>query len=99
MRKLKIRISDTADVEDAIAAFQKRCDSLNLNDSVNVIQDVREVAYDLERRGKELASLGSQFTTVKVLTLPSCTVSIAAAYGVPHHKSPLAWLCSFFGSR
>lgn len=99
MHTIKIAISDAVDIDDALAAFQKRCDGLSSTDSGEFMQTVRKVVYDLECRGKELSSMGSQFKTVKVLTLPSCTVKITAAYGVPKHKSTLAWLCSFFGSQ
>ena len=52
-----------------------------------IVENIQGIVCDLERRGKELASLGIQFSTFKVLDLPACKVRITAAYGIPRRRS------------
>ena len=99
MPQIDVRISDTIEVSSALADFAKRCERLNIPDRGRIIQDVEAIVYDLERRGKELMSFGTQFRTVKVLNLPNCKVNITATYGVPHRKSPFAWFRTLFAGR
>lgn len=99
MPTINVTISDTIDVSQVLVTLGKRCESLSLTDGQQIVRDVKDIVYDLERRGKELASFGSQFRTVKVLKFESCNVRITATYGIPPRKSPLAWLSSLLCRR
>ena len=94
-----VAISDQLEASRAIADFAKKCECLNIPDRQDVIQDVADTAYDFERRGKELMSIGSQFKTVKIMHIASYTVKITASFGCPHRKTLLAWLSSLLPWR
>jgi hypothetical protein len=99
MRTINVTISDDIEASHAVADFGKHCESLSIPGRQEIVQNVKDIAYDLERRGKELASIGSQFKTVKDIALPSCNVKIIATYGVPCNKSFIAWLWSLLRWR
>jgi hypothetical protein len=95
MLTINMRISDEADASLALVEVEKRCKTLNLVDRKQIIEDVKEIAHDLECRGKELASIGSQFRVVKIRKFKNCNVQITANYGISHRKSLPARLWSF----
>lgn len=97
--QITVAISDQLDASKAIADFAEKCECLNIPDRIDVIQDVADTAYDFERRGKELASIGSQFEVVKIMHIDSYTVKITATFGCPHRKTLLAWLSSLLPWR
>jgi len=90
MPTIKLEISDKVEVCDAVSKFRKQCQSRKIDNLQQIVQAVEDIAYDLQRRGNELASLGSQFKTVKVLKTPKCDVRITASYGIPVGNSALA---------
>jgi len=99
MPTINVAIGDEIEAASAISTFEDRCEQLALADRQQVVAEVRAIICDLERRGKELALLGSQFNTVKVLDIPGCRVKLTAAYGIPRRHSILKWFCSLLQRR
>lgn len=99
MRTIDLTISDKLAATRAVADFEKQCERLSIPNQRDIVQNVRAIACDLERRGKELASIGSQFKTVRVLPLGSVTARITATYGIPCRKTPFEWLLSLLPWR
>ena len=95
MPTIKVTICGSIDAVHALDKFKSQYERKFSTDQEQAIEQVRSVVLDLESRGKELASLGSQFRTVKVLQLSNCIVQISATYGV-QRRSLVSWLRSLF---
>ncbi len=96
MPTINLTLSDTTDVSRALSILGEHCERHGIKDRQQIVQEVEDIACDLELRGKELASLGSQFKATRNLTHDNCSVRITATYGIPQRKSPFAWFSSLF---
>lgn len=96
MRALEVTIGDEIAASQAVEEVRERCKHLDPAVRQQIVETVQDIACDLERRGQELASIGSQFRTVQALNLHGCSVKIIAAYGIPHCGSPITRFWSLF---
>jgi hypothetical protein len=99
MRTIHFRLSEGCDVADALARFSDECKRFDPGDRQHVVREVHAIVSDLERIGQELAAIGSQFRTDKLIEFPSCKVRIMARYGVPQRGWLPSWFRSLLGIR
>jgi hypothetical protein len=95
---IHVRLREAGDVANALARFESRCARYDIPDRQHVVREVHAALSDLDRRGNELASFGSQFRAVKVIELPACSVKITACYGAPRCGLLASWLRSLLRS-
>lgn len=83
MRKLKIRITSSTDLFQALDNFRNVCIRYGISDAEQktLFQKVEVDANDLARRGRELSSIGSQFLVKRVIESESCQVVLDVDFG------------------
>jgi hypothetical protein len=99
MRTFHVRLGEECETSDALARFAKECERLDPADRQHAVREVHTVVSGLDRSGHELASLGSQFLTNKMVEFPFCKVKITARYGAPRCGRLSKWIRSLFRSR
>jgi len=83
LRKLKIRITSSTDLFQALDNFKNDCIRYGISngEQKTLFQKVEVGVNDLAKRGRELSSIGSQFRVKSVIESENCQVVLNVDFG------------------
>ena len=100
MHNITIKVTSSTNVSQILANFKNDCMRHGIPDEecMSLFEKVEANVTDLVKRGRELASIGSQFHIIRDLESESCRVVLNVEFGV--EKSTMgSKLRSFFSRR
>ena len=83
MAKLKMKITESSDVNKELAKLNERClkKGLPKEECERIIMQVKNAATDLVKRGHELVAIGSQFQVSRAFNSSNINVTLEVTFG------------------
>ena len=100
MKKLKLRITESTDVNTALSKLKEDCLKKSISEAEcgQIIDQVRNDTLDLVKRGHDLMAIGSQFKMNRVYSSGNVEVLLDLNFG-GHSSSIGSRISSLFRKR